>query len=89
MGTLPGQQPMLQSRTSTSESVQLGCCDVKFLVRVCEPTPHDFEQGVKSVQSVVTHAPTHGGDEHGCVSVSRPEHCFPSPTAGIFPRDRV
>jgi hypothetical protein len=80
---------MLQSRTSINGSVQFGCCDVKFLVLDCDPTPHDLEQGVKSVQLVVKHAPTHGGDVHGWVSVSWPTQSCPLPTAGILPRDRV
>ncbi len=86
---LPGQQSILQSWTSISGSVQFGCCDVKFLVLVCEPTPHGFVHGENSVQSVVTHAPTQGGEVHGCVSVVDPTQSFPSPTAGILFLDRV
>jgi hypothetical protein len=62
---------------------------VKFLVLDWEPTPHGFEHGVKSVQLVVKHAPTQGGDVHGCVSVFAPTQSFPSPTAGILLLERV
>lgn len=80
---------MLQSRVSTNGSVQLGCCEVKLLVLICDPKPHDLEHGENSVQSVVTHAPTQGGDVHVSVSVSEPSHSFPLPTAGNFTLDRV